>query len=139
MIVDKNNKRYSADTAPGNQGSDNIYSDNKGKGYEWLILAVPQKANENTYLKVNYDLKYIYNSGDNPRTVIYKNCQEEFKLNTGTFDFPAGKQIKLKVNFYLRAVGMDAIVSEWDQNEDEEDVPHYYDNGMKPGSGGGTP
>ena len=97
------------------KGNDSPYTVSNGAGLKLLILALPQKANENTYLKIDYDLEYTYNTGSEPLTVNYKNCKESYKLPTGTFDFPAGKRVVFNVNFYSKSVGMDAIVTDWDE------------------------
>ena len=110
-------QKYKRTTGSGYLEKDNVYTTSNGAGLKWLILALPQKANENTYLKIDYDLEYTYNTGIEPLKVVYKNCKESYKLPTGTFDFPAGKRVVFNVYFYLKSVSMDATMADWDEEE----------------------
>lgn len=116
LPISDGNMKYKRTTASGYIEKNNVYYyNNNGSGFKWLILALPQKANENTYLKIDYDLEYTYNSGAEPQKVVYKNCKESYKLPTGTFDFPAGKRVVFNITFFLKSIGMDALLTEWEE------------------------
>ena len=109
-----------------------VYNNNNGAGYKWIILALPQELktnskydNENTYVDVNYDLTYTCKDG---KKVIYNNCYEHLIIkNPSRFTEAWGKSLAIQLVFRLNGVNMDAEIMEWDEGENPSEVPHIID------------
>ncbi len=131
-IIGPKNAKEDATRAPSlYRDYDNDGSNLKGEYLKWLILALPQKANDDTYIDVVYDLKYTYkkdingNVLDPPQTYIYKNCHEHLKVDNN-FEFKAGTVVRFNLNFFLKSVTMSAEMLDWDY--DDATDPDIYDN-----------
>lgn len=99
----------------------------KGDGFKWLILALPQTANPETCVVVNYNMKYIYRKESDgitdlvggPQTYYYEDCVDRIQLPNNTV-FQAGKLMCITINFYFKGITMDAEVKEWPTDEELE-------------------
>ena len=109
-----NNKKYIIKSGTENAtGSLSFYTNQQGEGYKWFILALPQTANEDTYIDVDYDFTYTYDDDD---IVVYKGCKEHIKVPNNV-NFQSGKYLEFTLNFYLHTITMDATMADWDEEE----------------------
>ena len=113
------------------------------------MLVIPQEAElkkdgqtpKNAYLVVNYDITYTYNPGtENEIKNVFRNNEEKIKLldkvyqgngSTTLIDrqlFLPGRYLVFNVRFLgPKEIKMDAVLTDWDEGEDEEEVPHLID------------
>lgn len=112
--VTKKDGKYSSTWAGENKRKQwGVYNDGNGKGYKWIILALPQTTSDQCEVIVDYDLTYKY--ADKDLTVKYENCID--KKTISGVNLIGGKVMDFYLSFYLRDITMDAVVMEWPDDE----------------------